>query len=107
MTHTRGPGGLSFIRTPDATLVVEVAGTWRLEDGIPPLAAVQRELSLAPPPRAVRLEAKLEAWDSGVLTFLAQVLELCHARGIGADRDRLPQGIRRLLALAEAVPGEK
>ena len=108
MTRTRGRAGLSFIRTPDATLVVEVAGTWRLEDGIPPLAAVQRELSLAPHTRAVRLEAgKLEAWDSGVLTFLAQVLELCHARGIGADRDRLPQGIRRLLALAEAVPEKK
>jgi phospholipid/cholesterol/gamma-HCH transport system permease protein len=99
---------LSFDRTPDATLVVELAGTWRLQDGIPTLTAVQHELSLAPPARAVRFEVgKLEAWDSGVLTFLAQVLELCHARGIGADRDRLPQGIRRLLALAEAVPEKK
>jgi phospholipid/cholesterol/gamma-HCH transport system permease protein len=99
---------LSFERTPEATLVVELAGTWRLEDAIPPLTAVQRELSLAPPARAVRLEGgKLEAWDSGVLTFLAQVLELCRTRGISADRDRLPPGIRRLLALAEAVPERK
>jgi phospholipid/cholesterol/gamma-HCH transport system permease protein len=96
------------MRTPDATLVVEIAGTWRLENGIPPLAAVQRELSLAPPARVVRLEAgNLQAWDSGVLTFLAQVLELCRTRGIAADRDRLPPGIRRLLALAEAVPEKR
>jgi phospholipid/cholesterol/gamma-HCH transport system permease protein len=100
--------GLSVVRTPDATLVVELAGTWRLQDGIPPLTAVQRELSLAPSAHGVRLEAgRLEAWDSGVLTFLAQVLELCRARGITVDRDRLPQGINRLLALAEAVPEKK
>jgi phospholipid/cholesterol/gamma-HCH transport system permease protein len=88
--------------------VVELAGTWRLQDGVPPLTAVQHELSVSPPARRVRLEVgRLQAWDSGVLTFLAQVLEVCRTRGISAERDGLPPGIRRLLALAEAVPEKK
>ena len=97
--------GLSFGHAPDAALVVQLGGTWRMRDGVPPVTAVVAALGSA---RLVRFDAGgLEAWDSAVLTFLVRVLALCRERGIAADRDGLPAGIRRLLALAEAVPEKK
>jgi phospholipid/cholesterol/gamma-HCH transport system permease protein len=99
------PRALSFEQTSDATLVVRLAGAWRLREGMPPLGEIERALARTPPPRRVRFDAAaLEDWDSGVLTFLTRLVELCGERGIAADRDGLPPGIRRLLALAEAVP---
>jgi len=100
--------GLSFGRTPDATLVVQLGGTWRIRDGVPPVSGLEHELAAPPPPRRVRFDAGgLEAWDSAVLTFLVRVLEVCRERGLAAEREGLPAGIRRLLALAEAVPEKK
>jgi len=46
----------------------------------------------------------LGRWDSGLLAFLAQILDWCRERKIVADLSGLPAGVRRLLALAEAVP---
>jgi phospholipid/cholesterol/gamma-HCH transport system permease protein len=46
----------------------------------------------------------LEAWDSGLLTFLRKLEELCQQRQIAVHRASLPDGIRRLLDLAAAVP---
>jgi phospholipid/cholesterol/gamma-HCH transport system permease protein len=99
---------LSFERTPAATLVIRLAGAWHLRDGLPPLGGVERALAAEPPPCAVAFDARgLAAWDSGVLTFLTRVLELCRQRRLTADRTGLPPGIQRLLALAEAVPEKK
>src|SRR5262249_46038448 len=46
----------------------------------------------------------IEAWDSGLLAFLTGIAELCRARGIEFDPGDLPDGARRLLKLATAVP---
>lgn len=95
---------LSFSRTSDATLVVRLAGPWRLQREMPSPAGVQHEIESAPP-RCVTFDtAQLTAWDSGLLTFLIKVSELCAQRHVTTDRDGLPSGVRRLLALAEAVP---
>jgi len=48
--------------------------------------------------------AGLAAWDSSLVTFVAQVLARCASRGIGVDRSALPPGLQRLIALVEAVP---
>ena len=39
-----------------------------------------------------------------MLTFLTRVFRLARDRGLDVDRSGLPEGLRRLLALAEAVP---
>jgi len=46
----------------------------------------------------------LEAWDSRLLVFLRRLVALCRAREIAVDDTGLPDGVRRLLQLAEAVP---
>jgi phospholipid/cholesterol/gamma-HCH transport system permease protein len=99
---------LSFDRTPEGTIVIRLAGAWHLRRGLPPVATVEQALTAGPSPRGVTFDATgLEAWDSGVLTFLTRVLALCGERHVAADRAGLPAGIRSLLALAEAVPEKK
>ena len=98
---------VSFRRSGN-TILMRLAGVWRLRGGLPSAALVQRELESSPEARRVVLEAQeLTSWDSSVLTFLVEVSELCHQRGINMDRDGLPAGVRRLLELAEAVPEKK
>ncbi|MCZ6873651.1 MAG: ABC transporter permease, partial [bacterium] len=43
-------------------------------------------------------------WDSGLLTFLIKLGERCAQKQIEVDRGGLPQGVQKLLTLAEAVP---
>jgi phospholipid/cholesterol/gamma-HCH transport system permease protein len=49
----------------------------------------------------------LTAWDSGLLTFLRQVITQSTQRQIVVDQHGLPEGVQRLLALAAAVPEQE
>lgn len=98
-------GSVSTERTGDATLLIHLLGTWQLRRDVPSASVVTRELSAPPAPHRVAFDAsRLSGWDSGLVSFLAGVSEVCRARGIVDDRSGLPAGIRRLLELAEAVP---
>jgi phospholipid/cholesterol/gamma-HCH transport system permease protein len=99
-------GILSFERAGDATLVIRLSGVWSLKGGLPSTAEVERQIASSPQRVAFQAQG-LSDWDSSLLAFLARVAELCRARGISMDREGLPSGIRRLLALAEAVPTRK
>ena len=91
-------------RAEDGTLTVRLVGPWSLEAGLPPLADVERELT-GPSPKAIDFDTEgLTAWDSSVLAFLAGTSRLARERGVPVDTAGLPEGLRRLLVLAEAVP---
>ena len=92
-------------RTADGTLVIRLAGTWRLRCGLRSHDVVLREISADSPPRLVAFDARdLGAWDSSLMTFLIEVEELCRQRHIPTDSGGLPAGVRRLIELAAAVP---
>jgi len=99
-------GELSFARADAATLVVRLAGDWHLRHGLPTSRAVEKQLDSAlPKPNKLTFEASgLGEWDSGLLTFLNSVSEICHQRKLDADWSPLPEGVRKLIELAEAVP---
>ena len=89
----------------DGTLVLQLGGSWRLARGLPTTAVVEQRLAAGAQPRRLKLDAsELGAWDSGFLAFLTSLAELCGARGIELDPSDLPEGARRLLKLAMAVP---
>ena len=44
------------------------------------------------------------AWDSRFVAFIRKCAELCRKRNVEFRDDGLPQGVRRLLRLAQAVP---
>jgi phospholipid/cholesterol/gamma-HCH transport system permease protein len=101
-------GRLSFIQAQDGTLVIRLVGAWNLRAGIPSAADVQGRVATTGISRGVAFDAReLTSWDSSVLTFLVEVSELCRQRGIPMDREGLPVGVQKLLALAEAVPERK
>jgi phospholipid/cholesterol/gamma-HCH transport system permease protein len=98
------PGALA-IEERDSALILRLAGRWTLEGGLPPIAEVEARLAAA---RKLSFDtSRLEFWDSGLLAFVAKVIDLATARRIDVDRSGLPSGVRRLLALAEAVPERK
>lgn len=99
---------LSFGRASGDTLVLALAGDWHLERGFTSGAALERELARQPIPRRIAFDAAgLRQWDSSLVAFVTEVLELCHARGLAVDPAGLPGGLRRLVELAETVPEAK
>jgi phospholipid/cholesterol/gamma-HCH transport system permease protein len=92
-------------RVADGTLVVRLRGRFSLRAGLPSTRGVEQALAAAPTPRLVAFDAAgLEAWDSAVVTVVERISALCRGRGIAVGRDGLPEGLKRILALAEAVP---
>jgi phospholipid/cholesterol/gamma-HCH transport system permease protein len=99
-------GHVTFERAGSDNLVARLRGSWRLRAGLPSAAVLEHEIQ--PGVRAITLEAgELTSWDSSVLSFLVNLSELCRSRAIAMDSSRLPNGLRRLLELAEAVPEKK
>lgn len=89
----------------DGTLRVHIGGRWELGEGLPSTRDVERALAAPEAPRAVRFEtAELQSWDSSVLLVLRRIDRLCRDRRVAVALEGLPEGARRLLALADAVP---
>jgi len=71
----------------------------------PVVSEVYEQLDASPAVRRRAFEAQeLTGWDSRLLTFLRQVMEASTQRQMVVDQHGLPEGVRRLLALAAAVP---
>ena len=103
--QTPPPNEVSFARADNSTLVVQLAGDWHLRHGLPSTDLVEKQLDTAPKPTRLTFEAaELRDWDSGLLTFLLGISEICHKRKLTADWSPLPEGVRSLIQLAEAVP---
>jgi phospholipid/cholesterol/gamma-HCH transport system permease protein len=87
------------------TLLLRLSGEWRLRETVPSIVDVEQGIDAGPPVRRLTFDAQdLASWDSGLLMFLRKVEEFCQQRQIAMDRAGLPDGIRRLLDLADAVP---
>ena len=66
---------------------------------------MDRDIEAAAATRQVGFDsAQLSGWDSSLITFLTSLIDGCRRRGVEVDRGGLPEGVQRLLALAEAVP---
>jgi phospholipid/cholesterol/gamma-HCH transport system permease protein len=93
-------------RRPTAdTLLVELTGSWRLQDEFPPLGDVEQSLNDTPRVQRLTFETTgLTGWDSGLVTFLLDLMDLGARRQIVVEQEGLPDGLRRLLHLATAVP---
>jgi phospholipid/cholesterol/gamma-HCH transport system permease protein len=99
---------LSFDRSDDRTLIVRLAGNWRVADGVPNPTEIQDQLESGPPVGRVHFDTRnLQTWDTGLLIFLRKLRDHFADRRIEVDASGLPDGARRLLHLAAAVPAKK
>jgi phospholipid/cholesterol/gamma-HCH transport system permease protein len=101
-------GELLIEQPSQDTLQVILSGPWKLEESLPSADVVQQRVAGTPGVRNVVFDTRqLGDWDSGLLTFLINVHEFCTQQKIAIDDSGLPQGARKLLALAAAVPEKK
>jgi phospholipid/cholesterol/gamma-HCH transport system permease protein len=99
---------LSFNRSPDGSLLVRLVGKWKLGESLPPAGEVEKELASGPRVERILFDTReLTAWDTGLLTFLIKIRNVCAEKKIQLSSDDLPEGARRLLRLASAVPERK
>jgi phospholipid/cholesterol/gamma-HCH transport system permease protein len=97
--------GLDFRRTEDGTLIVCPVGDWLIEPNLPRAEAVDKELGEENPPPALRFNFEgIGEWKSGLVSFVFRCKELCARRKIAFDEESLPEGLRKLIHLAAAVP---
>jgi phospholipid/cholesterol/gamma-HCH transport system permease protein len=99
---------VAFSTRQAMTLVIHLGGTWSIAHGLPPPPDLQKELAAAGGVRQIAFDTQeLGTWDSGLLTFLISVLAIGAQEHLEINRDGLPDGVVKLLALALAVPENK
>jgi phospholipid/cholesterol/gamma-HCH transport system permease protein len=98
-------GELLFEQPSQDTLTVILSGSWKLGEPLPSTDVVRQKVESAGPIRQISFNAeKLGDWDSGLLTFLRKLWKLCSSSDIALDSSGLPDGARKILELAAAVP---
>src|SRR6516225_10332932 len=98
---------LTFEQGRDSSLIIHLIGSWRMHHGLPSVGRVLHEVNQTKPRRIGFETSRLGAWDSGLLTFVARTTDLGRSRNIPVVLDGLPEGLVRLVELAEAVPEKK
>ena len=102
------PWAQRFSRPEKDMLLLSLGASWRLENNLPTIAEFQHQLDDASPVKRVGFDTgQLTGWDSGLLVYLGNIFALCAERNIQIDKTGLPEGVRRLLDLALAVPPKK
>ncbi len=99
---------ISFSRPKDNTMLVELADSWRIGQDLPSAVEVQRKIEVRSGVKQIVFNTQaLTGWDSSLLTFLIKVIAECSQLKIHVDKNGLPKGVQRLIALATAVPEKK
>lgn len=99
---------LSFSRPTGDTLLIRLRGSWSIGQELPSADEVRNQLGSSTSIKRLAFETKeLTGWDSALLAFLVKVRDLSLENNIGLNRDGLPEGVKRLLELASAVPEKK
>ena len=96
---------MSFNGPTEGVLLIHLSGKWRIGEDPPSFNAIQNRLMSEIDIRKVAFDAKdLTQWDSSLLILLKKIKTLCSENSIFLDHEGLPEGAKRLLELATAVP---
>jgi len=99
---------LRFSRPTDDTLLIHFAGDWKLANKLPSIDEVREQIGKEPGTRRIAFDTKeIRGWDSGLLIFYKKIVDTCVQNNIHVEQDGLPEGVKRLLHLASAVPERK
>ena len=85
-------------------LLLSVSGDWLLDADRPDPDAVISRLRQASKPKSVAFNSDhLGEWDTGLVKTLIAIVQNAHENGVDVDDSGLPNGAKRLVALAFAV----
>jgi phospholipid/cholesterol/gamma-HCH transport system permease protein len=86
-------------------LTVRLGGDWRIRADLPTTAPVREAIGEGPPIARLAVDASaVETWGSALPVFLRALQRLAEQQGLPLDTTGLPEGVRKLLGLAAAVP---
>lgn len=86
-------------------LQIQVSGSWSLQTGMPGTGEAERAIRNGTEvTRLVFDAANLEAWDSSLVNVVHKLTHLARDAAVPMDLSGLPDGLRALLELADAVP---
>jgi phospholipid/cholesterol/gamma-HCH transport system permease protein len=89
-------------------LLIRLAGAWALKRGIPPVDEFSRRITGKTDLRHLRFDGSgITQWDTSLLAFLRRLVAQAGQQGMTPELDGLPDGVRRLLDLAAAVPPKR
>ena len=96
---------IEYDRQDGDTLVLHLQGRWKIGRRLPTTDEVLQKMGFETNVKRVAFNSgALTGWDSGLLTFLTNIKLWCSQNQIKVDAGGLPDGVRRLLSLAAAVP---
>lgn len=100
--------GLRFSLLNSETLILTLSGDWKLGQEISSVDELKKQFDDTPQIAQIIFDTRgLRDWDTGLLTFLIKVIDICTAKNITMDKAGLPPGVQRLLALASSVAERK
>jgi len=107
-TATTADTRFQIERGEDGALRIRLSGTWTLAGGVPLARAVLPEIQSTPAGSRVVLEdVGIQDWDSLLVAFVRTTALIARDRGLEVDVSTLPEGVRKLIDLAAAVPRAK
>jgi phospholipid/cholesterol/gamma-HCH transport system permease protein len=99
---------LGFQRKAKDTLLVQLKGSWKIGQKLPRGEEVQSRFKADAGFKQIAFDTReLSGWDSGLLSFLTEIINQCAENNITVEQEGLPEGVRKLLRLAFAVPERK
>jgi len=99
---------MTLLHLPDATLSVRLSGEWKLGQELPQGKAFRRQMESAGTVGRITFDTQaMTGWDNGLIIFLLNIIETGLEMHIPVEKDGLPAGAQRILALASAVPARR
>lgn len=92
-------------RREGGSFVLYFSGSWTTRSQKPELEPIYAEIEREADLQTLHLDAdQLTGWDSSLLVAVRQVCDWAESRGLVPRLDGLPEGVRRLIDLSQAVP---
>jgi phospholipid/cholesterol/gamma-HCH transport system permease protein len=105
VSETASSPNLVVQQTSPGVWRVLLSGNWRAQGRLPGVEIIKQSLSAGAAEGSLELDATgLAGWDSRFVTFINRCVALCRDRNVKFRSEGIPEGVRRLLQLATAVP---
>ena len=103
-TPDRGTSRADLTLADGGEMILSLSGDWILRRGLPQAGDLIQQLDGQQTGLIAIDSSGLGRWDDALVNYVIQLKEACDRKGLKLDTAALPEGARRLVDLALAVP---